>query len=450
MISPVSPQIPDPAALLQALIRFDTSNPPGQERACIEFIRDLVQGVGVEPTLVGADPERPNLVARVKGRGEAPGLLLHGHVDVVGANPAEWVYPPFGGDLVDGEVWGRGALDMKGGVAMMLWAFLGLAASGERPPGDVVFAALADEEAGSMLGASHLVERHPSLLDGVRFAIGEGGGFRINIGGVEFFPVHVAEKRGCYIEASIRGRGGHASQAVRDEVMGRLGRTLHALDSRRAPVHMTPLARTMFQAMEAELPNDEGAFAAAALAGRVEQDTFDLTGAHAPMFNAIVRNTATPTMVRSGEAYNVAPTEAFVTLDGRLLPGFGAAELQREIQVLVGDDAEIRAWDAEPEPPAPDISLLPAVSEAVTAHYPGATPVPFLFPAGTDARFFARLGIQTYGCLPARAPATVTGGFFDSIHAPDERVSVDDLRAGAHMVADLLPRLGRAAGRSGG
>ena len=197
-----------PAELLQRLIRFDTTNPPGNETECIAFIHGLLNEAGIEAMVLAKTPERPNLIARLSGRGSAPPLLLYGHVDVVTTQNQEWRQPPFEGKLVDGFVWGRGALDMKGGVAMLLSAFLRAKAEGVELPGDVLLAVVSDEEAGGDYGAKFLVEQHPDLFDGIRYALGEFGGFTMYVGKKRFYPIQIAEKQICWMKATVRGSGG--------------------------------------------------------------------------------------------------------------------------------------------------------------------------------------------------------------------------------------------------
>ena len=222
-----------PVEILQQLLRFDTTNPPGNERECIEWIRDLIGAApGADCTLeLAGDPERPSLIARLAGSGASPPLLLQGHVDVVPAE-GEWTHPPFAGEIDDGFLWGRGTLDMKGGVAMMLAAFLRAKAAGTPPPGDVIFCALADEEAGSARGAALLVRERPELFAGVKYAIGEFGAFTMNIAGKRLYPVMVAEKQVFWIRATFRGPAGHGSMPVRGGAMAKLGKLLTGLDHR--------------------------------------------------------------------------------------------------------------------------------------------------------------------------------------------------------------------------
>src|SRR5262249_27165303 len=226
--------------LLQALIRFDTSNPPGDERACIEFAGGLLERAGIQRRYLAVEDDRPNLVARVEGRSEAPPLLLYGHVDVVSADPRGWRHPPFGGDLVDGEVWGRGALDMKGGVAMLLSALMRASSSETPPPGDVLLALTSDEEAGSQTGMKFLVEEHADLFSGVRHALSEFGGYTLWQSGRRVVPIQVAEKQRCLIPPPVRGKGGQAATIGRGTASGRLGGGLPDPPARRVPLPAPP------------------------------------------------------------------------------------------------------------------------------------------------------------------------------------------------------------------
>ena len=231
-----APSYERPAELLQRLIRFNTTNPPGNERQCVEWIGEVLREGGYETKILAKDPERPNLLARLEGRGEAPSLLLQGHVDVVSVQGQNWQHLPFEGKNIDGWVWGRGALDMKGGVAMMLSAFLRAKAEGFTPPGDVLLLVLSDEESGSDYGAKYLVEEHAELFDGVRYAIGEAGGFSLYVGRRRFYPIHVAEKQVCWLRAVLHGPGGHGRIDVG-------GRAVHRIPVAEQPVD--PVARDL-------------------------------------------------------------------------------------------------------------------------------------------------------------------------------------------------------------
>ncbi|MBA3532008.1 MAG: M20/M25/M40 family metallo-hydrolase, partial [Ardenticatenales bacterium] len=244
----------NPVELAQALIRFDTSNPPGNEAACVAYVNGLLTQVGIETTLLARSPQRPNLIARLPGEGRALPLLLYGHLDVVPTTNQLWSHPPFEGVIEDGYLWGRGALDMKGGVAMMLAAFLRAKDEGLRPAGDILFALLSDEEGGGDDGAKFLVEQHPEHFAGVRHAIGEFGGFTLHLGGQRFYPIQVVEKQVCWMKIRVSGPAGHGSLPMRGGAMAKVARLLQQVEQHRLPVHVTAPARTMIEGMAASLP----------------------------------------------------------------------------------------------------------------------------------------------------------------------------------------------------
>jgi acetylornithine deacetylase/succinyl-diaminopimelate desuccinylase-like protein len=430
-----------PVELLQRLIRFDTTNPPGGERPCIAWVEQLLEESGCSVRIVARDPERPNLIARLPGDGRAPPFLMQGHIDVVPAK-GSWSHPPFAGEIADGYVWGRGALDMKGGVAMMLAAFLRAAASDTRPPGDVLLCVLSDEEAGGDLGARFVVEDHPELFEGVRFAIGEFGGFTFELAGRRFYPIMVAEKQLCVVRAVLRGPAAHGSLPVRDGAMGRLGALLAALDRRRLPVHVTPVARSMIEAIAAELPVPAAMPLRALLRRRLTDRVLDRLGKRGQLFDVVLHNTASATIVRGGHAANVVPGEASVDLDCRLLPGFGPDDVLRELRALAGVEIDFDVLRYDPGPAKPDLGLYGTLSGILRELDPVARPVPLLFPAVSDGRFFARLGIQTYGFLPMQLPTDMR--FMDLVHAEDERIPVDTLDFGTTAIHRLLARFGGA------
>ena len=426
-----------PAELLRRLIRFDTTNPPGDERACVEWIAGLLAGTRASVRVVGGDDDRPNLVARLAGRGAAPALLMQGHVDVVPAT-GRWSRPPFGGEIADGFVWGRGALDMKGGVAMMLAAFLRACEAPTPPPGDVLLCIVSDEEAGGDAGARFLVERHPELFDGVRFAIGEFGGFSMDLAGRRFYPIMVAEKQLCPVRATFRGPAGHGSLPVRGGAMGALGRFLHALDRRRLPVHITPVARSMIETVAAHVPAAAAVPLRGLLRPRITDRVLDVLGERTRIFDPLLHNTASATVVRGGQSANVIPGEVSVDLDCRLLPGFGPEDVLRELQVLAGAEAKLEVLRHDPAPPEPDMTLFPTLGAVLRELDPEAIPTPLLLPAVSDARFFARLGIQTYGFLPMQLPAEMR--FMELVHAENERLPVAAMDFGTEAIGRVLAR----------
>jgi acetylornithine deacetylase/succinyl-diaminopimelate desuccinylase-like protein len=431
--------VTDVVELLRDLLRFDTTNPPGNEGECVAYVSRLLEEVGVDARIVARDDTRPNLVARLGGAGEAPPLLLHGHVDVVTTAGQRWTHPPFAAELVDGVVWGRGALDMKGGLAMLLDAFLRAARGELRPRGDLLLCVLADEEAGGDFGAKFLAEEHADLFAGVRHALGEFGGFSQDVGPRRIYPIQVAEKQICWLRAIVHGPGGHASLPQRGGTTARLARFLRDLDGSRTPVHVTPVARAFVETIADALPRPQRTLLRGLLVPRLTDGVLALLPQEQRRtFAPILRNTATTTILRGGSKINVVPSEIELELDGRLLPGFTPDDLIRELHDLAGEDVELELVRHDPGPAQPDLSWLDGLGTILRELDPEAVPVPLLMPAVTDARFFAPLGIQTYGFLPLRLPP----GFklFSIIHAADERVPVDALRFGTEAVGRAVER----------
>jgi acetylornithine deacetylase/succinyl-diaminopimelate desuccinylase-like protein len=431
-----------PDELLQQLIRFNTTNPPGNERGCVEWVDELLREGGYETEILAKDPERPNLLARLEGRDDAPSLLLQGHVDVVPVEGQSWQHPPFEGKNVDGWVWGRGALDMKGGVAMMLAAFLRAKAEGLTPPGDVLLLVLSDEESGGDYGAKYLVEEHAGLFDGVRYALGEFGGFSLYVGRRRFYPIQVAEKQLCFLKAVVRGPGGHGALPMRGGAMAKLARLLKRLDRRRLPVHVTPVARRFIEKMAASSPFPTSTLLRGLLDPRLTDRMLDVLRSKGQVFDPVLHNTVNATIVRGGEKINVIPSEVMVELDGRLLPGYTPADAIAELSRLVGEDVEFEVIRHDPCPSEPDMSLFDTLAGILREADPYGIPVPLLFPAITDARFFSRLGIQTYGFLPMKLPAGFN--FNRTVHASDERIPAEALTFGADAIYKVLQRFGSA------
>jgi acetylornithine deacetylase/succinyl-diaminopimelate desuccinylase-like protein len=428
-----------PVELLQQLIRFDTTNPPGNEAECMAFVRGLLEDAGCEVDVYAKDPARPNVVSRLRGNGTRAPLLLQGHVDVVTTSGQDWARPPFGGELVDGFVWGRGALDMKGGVAMMLSAFLRAAREQTPLPGDVILTVLADEENGGDFGAKFLVEEHPHLFDGVRHSLGEFGGFTLELGGKRLYPIQVSEKQICWLKARVPGRGGHGAMVQRGGTMSRLGNFLRDLDRKRMPVHVTAPARLMIEGMAAAVGRPQREILLALLKPRLTDRVLPLLGDRAKSMEPLLRNTVNATIVRAGEKVNVVPAAVDVELDARALPGFGPEEVMSEVQELVGDDIELELVRYDAGPPEPRLDQFETLAQIIRELDPGATPVPLLQAGVTDARFFAQLGVQNYGFLPLRLPADFA--FTTLIHAADERVPADAIEFGAEAVFRALQRL---------
>jgi acetylornithine deacetylase/succinyl-diaminopimelate desuccinylase-like protein len=425
-----------PSELLHHLIRFNTTNPPGNELACVQYINDLLQAAGIETTILAKDEKRPNLIARLLGNGSAPPLLLQGHVDVVTTKGQQWQHDPFGGELIDGMIWGRGALDMKGGVAMMVAAFLKVQLESITPPGDLILAILSDEEASGTMGARFLVEEHPEQFDGVQFAIGEFGGFTMQLAGQTFYPIMVAEKQLCSMELTMRGPGGHGSSPIQGGAMAKLGQILTKLDQTRLPVHITPEVRSMYSAIAAHVPFATSLLLRQVLNPRLTSSVLKLMGSQRQQFDALLRHTVSPTIVQGGHKFNVIPSEISLKLDGRLLPGYQPQDLINELRDLLGDEVEIEMFHHDSGPPAANMALFETLADILRQADPNGVAIPLVLPAVTDARHFARLGIQTYGFLPMQLPPDFN--FSATIHAADERIPAAALDFGTAAIFQLI------------
>jgi acetylornithine deacetylase/succinyl-diaminopimelate desuccinylase-like protein len=429
-----------PVEMLQHLIRFDTTNPPGNEIACVSYIEGLLSEAGIDTTIRARDPDRPNLIARVPGRGEAPPLLLQGHVDVVTTANQDWERPPFSGDLADGFVWGRGALDMKGGVAMMVSAMLRARAEGFVPAGDLLLAVLSDEEDGGDYGAKFLAAEHPELFDGVKYAIGEFGGFTLHLGGRRFYPIQMAEKQLCRMHAIVRGPGGHGSSPIRGGAMARLGKMLTTLNDNRLPVHITPVVEGMIRGLASALPQPLNTGVLGMLDLTTTDALIDQLGPMGRSLDALLHNTANPVIVRGGEKNNVHPSEIVVHLDGRLLPGFTPDVMVAELGALLGPEVELYVDRYDPYVLPMDDTLFGTLGGILRELDPEAVPIPYLLAGVTDGRHFANLGIQSYGFTPMLLEDGIE--LLSTTHAADERIPVKALEFGTEAMYRVVQRYG--------
>ena len=446
MTLPIDPATADQALDdLRTLLRFDTTNPPGNEGPAIEWIaRRLAEG-DIESTIVTSDG-RPNLIARIAGDGTAGGpLLLAGHVDVVPVDRAHWTQDPFAADLVDGYVYARGAIDMKYSVVMAMTAMLQIRRSGLTPNRDVIFAAVSDEEAGCTHGSKFLVEHHPSLVDAA-YMIGEFGGFSLDIGGVRYYPIQVAEKGVCQMRMTARGEPGHGSIPHRENAVVRLAEAIAKLGSARLPQKNTPVMEAFIRGLAARQPAPAKhvlpLLLNPAMSGFVLSKVMPDPSV-ANSMAALLSNTVTATMLDAGSAKNVIPGEASAVLDGRLLPGQTKDDLLREVRAVVGPDVDLeiityregRANEGFENDP-----LYREICETVRRHDPAGVPVPYMVTGFTDAQQFGRLGMQCYGYAPVRFPAEDEVKFAKLVHGHDERIHADGFRWDVGCFVDLVHR----------
>jgi acetylornithine deacetylase/succinyl-diaminopimelate desuccinylase-like protein len=435
--TPLPPNVPEPGELAQRLIQFDTSSPPGLERQAIAWLAPQLEAAGLDLRTLARDPERPNIVARLAGRGEAPPLLLHGHVDAVPVTGQQWSVDPFAGEIRDGVLWGRGALDMKGGVAMLVAATL-RAARGPAPAGDIVLCLLSDEEQGGAFGAGFLVDEHPELFAGVRHAIGEFGGFSFPMLGKRVYPIQVAEKQRAVVRLVAEGAAGHGALGGPDSAITALAQSTRRIGTRPLPTHVTPVAAAMLDGMADAVGSPLGGVLRALKRERLGGRAVRAMGERGEAIGPMLANTATVTHLAGGDpgAINVVPARAEAHLDCRVLPGFGPDDLLAELSPLLtpGVRAEVELF--ERTDPTVDWSLYPLLARLLGEADPDGHPVPMLLAGVTDGRHFSRLGIQHHGFLPMQLPPDLR--FQSLLHAADERVPVAALDFGTRVLERLL------------
>lgn len=438
----------DVRRICQSLLRFDTTNPPGNERACAEYLAGSLRDVGLDPVLLEGAPLRANMVVRYKGTGKLPPLLLTAHLDVVEADAAQWRRGPFSGDEFEGCLWGRGAVDMRHMAAMSAAVLRELARTKTKLDRDVIFAAVADEEAGCDLGSRYLVENHRSLVE-AEYALGEVGGFSLHLGNSTFYPVQVAEKGFCWVRARIKGTPGHGSMPRTDSVVTKLGEALAALGKTHLPVHVTSYMSEFIGAIRAQQPQLLQPLvklvAHPQLLARVARLVPNASIARS--FSALLANTASATVVRAGSKTNVIPGVAEFEIDGRTLPGQTDADLMAELRHVLGPDVELEIIKSAPpivtEPV--ESSVFDIIVDEVERREPGAKVVPYLIPGFTDAKYFSQAGARWYGFCPLKIERSSGIKFADMFHGNDERVPVAGLQWGAEVLASVVKRIGTTA-----
>lgn len=427
----------DAQELLTALLRIDTTNPPGNERPAVDYLAGKLAEAGLDPTILEAAPGRANVVARWRGNGSAAPLLLAAHLDVVEADPARWQHPPFDAVEADGCLWGRGAVDMKHMAAMSVAILRRLAHDRVTLSRDVIFAGVADEEAGCDHGSRFLVEQHPELVR-AEYALGEVGGFTMHLGSTELYPIQVAEKGICWVRARFKGEPGHGSMPRRDSAVIRLGEAIAALGRARMPVHPTSYVQDFLEAIAARQPALARPLlrllARQELMARVVRLVPDLSIARS--LGALLTNTASPTVARAGSKVNVIPGVAELEIDGRLVPGQTADDFLRELRAVIGEDCELEVMkSAEATVTDPvDSPLFDTIARQIRFREPDAVVVPYMIPGFTDAKYFSQLGAKWYGFSPLKIEKGSGIRFADMFHGNDERIPI----AGLHWGVDVL------------
>jgi acetylornithine deacetylase/succinyl-diaminopimelate desuccinylase-like protein len=419
--------------LLQELIRIDTTNPPGDETPAAELLRSYLEDAGVSCELYAKIPERANLVARIPGRGDGPTLLFLSHTDVVLADASEWSADPFGGELRDGEVWGRGALDMKGQVAAEAVAIASLAREGFEPAGDLIFCATADEEVGAGFGASWLCETHP---DAVRcdYLINEGSGDRVELGGSAYYLCSVSEKMSAPFRLRVLGRSGHASMpGIADNALVKAAPLIAALGAYKPEQQLIPEVEALIETVTGTRP---------ASPAEVLEQARAVAPLLAEMVEPLLSMTLAPTMANASQKRNVIPAVVDITVDSRLLPGMTTDDQQEIVRGILGEgDYELASLESHggtrSEIKTP---LWDAVSSWVDSVDPGARPAPICVAGFTDSHWFREaFGTVAYGFFPSRVMPIETAARL--IHSADERVPVEDLELGVDFLRSAAKSL---------
>ncbi|MFD5497462.1 M20/M25/M40 family metallo-hydrolase [Streptomyces sp. NPDC127091] len=420
--------------LCRDLIRIDTSNygdhsGPGERKAA-EYVAEKLAEVGLEPQIFESHKGRASTVARIEGEDPSrPALLIHGHTDVVPANAADWTHHPFSGEIADGCVWGRGAVDMKDMDAMTLAVVRDRMRSGRKPPRDVVLAFLADEEAGGTYGAKHLVHKHPELFEGVTEAIGEVGGFSFTVNEkLRLYLVETAEKGMHWMRLTVDGTAGHGSMTNDDNAITELSEAVARLGRHQWPVRVTKTVRAFLDELSDALGTE--------LDPENMEETLPKLGGIARMIGTTLRNSAAPTMLGAGYKVNVIPGQATAHVDGRFLPGY-EEEFLADLDRILGP--RVRREDVHADKALEtdfDGRLVDAMQLALGAEDPIARAVPYMLSGGTDAKSFDDLGIRCFGFAPLKLPPELD--FAGMFHGVDERVPVDGLKFGVRVLDRFL------------
>jgi acetylornithine deacetylase/succinyl-diaminopimelate desuccinylase-like protein len=420
--------------ILQHLIQIDTTNPPGNERSAADYIQGLLARDGIGCEILESAPGRANLIARLKGDGSTGPLLLLGHTDVVYADPDEWTYPPFGGEIHDGYIWGRGALDMKDLVTMELMTFLLIKRHSIPLKRDLIFLAVADEENMGHFGAQWMLEHHRDKID-AEYVINEGGrGLRLN--GREFYMVSTAEKGYGDLRLTVRGSAGHSAMPRGKNPVVEISRALAALDDYQPPYRLTRPVQEMFDRTRDVFPVPAGI-----------NDT-NLQEVLTPLFDMLpdevgrmvqfaVRDVFSPTMVNAGIKENVIPNQATANVNTRTLPGVSLEELLATVRRVIGSDIEIDVKEFHPgTETSSDTPLFEVIESVMSEVSPGCVVSPYLLPATTDSRFFRNHGINAYGFDTVVTPPALA----KTIHGKDERISVENLHRGTERLFRVVAR----------
>ncbi|MFI5721979.1 M20/M25/M40 family metallo-hydrolase [Streptomyces cyaneofuscatus] len=437
-LGPVDEQALDEVVTFTSeLIRIDTTNRGGgdcRERPAAEYTAERLADAGLEPVMLERTPGRTNVVARIPGTDpSADALLVHGHLDVVPAEPADWTVHPFSGEVRDGVVWGRGAVDMKNMDAMILATLRGWAREGFRPPRDIVIAFTADEEDSAVDGSGFLVDQHAGLFEGCTEGISESGAFTFHAGqGLSLYPIAAGERGTGWLKLTAEGRAGHGSKVNRENAVTAVAAAVARIGEHEWPVRLTPTVRAAITEIAAlhgiSVDLDDPGFDVPQLLAKL--------GPAASLVQNTIRNSSNPTMLGAGYKVNVIPGHATAFIDGRFVPG-GEDEFHETLDRLTGPLVSWEFYHREQSLQAPvDSPTYAKLRAAVETFDPGAHTVPYCMSGGTDAKQFAKLGITGYGFSPLKLPPGID--YQALFHGIDERVPVDALHFGVRVLDHYL------------
>lgn len=431
---------------VRGLLRLDTRNPPGNEVRAAEYLHALFEAEGISGEIVGPSEDRGTFIARLKGDGSAPPLLLMSHTDVVAVEPEKWTHGPFSADIADGFIYGRGALDMKQMVTMEAMTMLLLKRNGVRLKRDVIFMAAADEECGGHAGAGWVVKHRPDLIQ-AEYALNEGGGSGNEINGRRYYSVQTAEKGTVRFRIRTYGQPGHGSVPHDENAILKLAAILTTLTPNLLPVHFTATLRGYLAGIASTQPPDIAQGLHAILTDEAIADAaIDRLSLEEPVkqrIHAMLRNTVTPTVLNAGSQINVIPSEAEARVDGRNLPGWTPEMFLEELRSVIGNEVEITLLDPS-MPLEADVQspLFNSITAVLKEHDPEATAIPILLTGGTDAKHVTQLGTKVYGFAPGLFAGESEGR---RVHSHDERVSVRSLQWGVRVLYEVVERFASGA-----
>jgi acetylornithine deacetylase/succinyl-diaminopimelate desuccinylase-like protein len=426
--------------LLRALVRVPTVNPPGNERPAADLLARLFTQEGIEHVVLESEPTRASVIARLRGTGRKPPLLLNGHLDVVPVDREKWSHDPFGAEIVDGCVWGRGTLDMKNMVAMSAMTLVLCKRHGVELDRDLIFAGVADEEWGSRLGALYLVERHPELVRS-EYVLNEVGGHTLHMGPRRYYPIQVAEKGICWFELIAHGEPGHGSMPHPCNSIGHIAEAITALTRADLPVHVTPVVERFLRTIAKGAPFPGNVvlplLVQPALARTLLEVVRKSDPAKARGLGAMLSDTVSPNILSAGSKVNVIPSQASVQVDGRVLPGASIATFLERIREVVGPHVELVVHEQHDGVSfTEDTPLFRAIEKTLFRHDPAAIPVPYMIPGYTDSFAYARLGAICYGFSPVQLASDME--FTSMYHGHNERIPVAGYAWGQRVLFDLV------------